>query len=45
MISKVIDYFKNAENFSILLFVLYVIVLTQIVQAFVVSMAWIPSAV
>jgi hypothetical protein len=44
MISKVIDYFKDAENFSILLFLLYVIILTQIVQAFVLSMCWISSA-
>ena len=44
MISKVIDYFKDPENFSILIFLAYVILLTQVVQAFVISMAWISSA-
>ena len=45
MLSQVIEYFKDPENFSILMFVGYVIILTHVMLAFVISMAWISSAV
>lgn len=38
MVSKIIDYFKHPENLSILLFVLYVVALTHLVLAFVLSL-------
>ena len=38
MVAKVLNYFKDPENLSILLFVGYVIILTHIVLAFVLSM-------
>ncbi len=41
MIAGLINYFKDPENLSILLFVGYVILLTHIVLAFVLTMCWI----
>ena len=41
MIAGLINYFKDPENFSILLFVGYVVLLTHIVLAYALSMCWI----
>ncbi len=40
MVGKLIDIFKNPENFSILLFLVYVVTLTQIMGFFLVGWCW-----
>ncbi len=40
MVAKIVDYFKDPENFSILLFLGYVFVLTQLMAAVVMSMCF-----